>query len=91
MVTMAEAESQVARELLRVFSSAGFEKASPFLLIRQRAEGTTWQLRCGARRDQVSKTVLIGLSAGLRFESVETFLHPFDPHALHERLFRIQA
>jgi hypothetical protein len=94
MVTAAQIEKQITRELARSFSAQGFVPESAHLLESARGNGVAWQLRCGARMDQVTKKILVGLSAGLRFESVEVILardqEPRAPtlsvplHLLHE-------
>jgi len=94
MVTAAQIEKQITGELAHLFSEQGFSVTSPRLVEKIRDNGVAWQLRCGARKDPMSKKILIGLSAGLRFASVEAFLEreqePRAPtlsvpmHLLHE-------
>lgn len=94
MVTAAHAEKYVTESLARSLATMGFTLARPHLIERARPDGVTWQLRCGARIDDISKRPLVGLSAGLRIECIEQFLEreqePRAPtfsvpiHFLHE-------
>lgn len=75
VLTTAQVEKRIIAGLARPLSSRGFKPTRPYLLERPSANAVTWQLRCGARADKATKSTLVGLSAGLRFEAVEAFLN----------------
>jgi hypothetical protein len=62
--------------------SLGFVFVHDHNIERKRPEDVSWQLGCGGRRDVLTKRNLFTLSAGLRFDSLESILQwDKEPHS----------